>query len=192
MTDVVVATVAETARLRLRTWGEGDADAFYAVMNHEPVMRYLGGVQSRDHWQMVVDRVVAYQVEFGYTFWIVERREDCELLGWCGLKRINYPGAPNPGDMELGWRFRESAWGQGIAKEAAIASLDLAFGRFAAPFVIAVTFAVNEASWGLMERLGMRYMPELDFVDPRYADLGPTKQWRLDAADWPAARAALT
>ena len=67
---------------------------------------------------------------------LVERREDCELLGWCWLKRINYPGAPNPGDMEIGWRFRESAWGQGIAKEAAIASLDLAFGRFAAPFAL--------------------------------------------------------
>src|SRR5687768_18119719 len=73
--SVVVATVAETARLRLRTWGPGDADAFYAVMNHEPVMRYLGGVQSRDHWQMVVDRVTAYQAEFGYTFWIVEWRD---------------------------------------------------------------------------------------------------------------------
>jgi RimJ/RimL family protein N-acetyltransferase len=189
MADTVVATVAETARLRLRTWGEGDADAFYAVMNNEPVMRYLGGLHSRDHWQMVVERVVGYQIEFGYTFWIVERREDGELLGWCGLKRINYPGAPNPGDMEIGWRFRESAWGQGIAKEAAIASLDLAFGRYAAPFVVAVTFAVNEASWGLMERLGMHYVPELDFVDPRYADFGPTKQWRLDAADW--SRAAL-
>ena len=31
---------------------------------------------------------------------------------------------------EIGWRLRESAWGQGIAKEAAIAALDLAFGRF--------------------------------------------------------------
>ena len=184
MADLVVATVAETARLRLRTWGPGDGDAFYAVMNHEPVMRYLGGVQSRDQWQQVVDRVTAYQAEFGYTFWIVEDRDTRELLGWCGLKRINYPGAPNPGDMEIGWRFRESAWGRGIAKEAAIGCLDLAFGRFSAPFVVAVTFEVNRASWGLMERLGMNYVPELDFLDPRYADMGVVKQWRLDAADW--------
>ena len=177
-------TIVETERLRIRTWDAADTDAFYAVMNTPAVMRYLGGLQTPAQWAAVVERVTSYQRDLGYTFWIVERRDTGELLGWCGLKHINYPGAPNPGDMEIGWRFRETAWGQGIAKEAASATLDLAFGRFAAPFVIAVTFAANSASWGLMERLGMRYLPELDFIDPRYADLGPTKQWRLDAADW--------
>lgn len=181
----MVEIVATTDRLILRTWGEGDEARFYAVMNTPAVMRYLGGVQSPSTWAAVVDRLTGYQRDLGYTFWIVERREDRELLGWCGLKHINYPGAPNPGDMEIGWRLRESAWGQGIATEAATATLDLAFARFAAPFVIAVTFAANTASSGLMERLGMRYLPELDFDDPRYPDLGPTKQWRLDAADWP-------
>jgi RimJ/RimL family protein N-acetyltransferase len=179
-------TIAETARLRLREWDERDADPFYAAMNHEPVMRYLGGLQTREQWQDVVDRVTAYQRDLGYTFWIVERREDGELLGWCGLKHINYPGAPNPGDMEIGWRFRQSAWGQGIAKEAAAASLDLAFGAFAAPFVVAITFDVNRPSWGLMERLGMRYVPELDFIDPRYVDLGTVKQWRITPDQWRA------
>lgn len=177
-------TIATTARLRLRTWEEGDAGAFYAVMNHEPVMRYLGGLQTRVEWQAVVERIVGYQHELGYTFWIVEALGTSELLGWCGLKHINYPGAPNAGDMEIGWRFRESAWGQGIAREAAAASLDLAFERFEAPFVTALTFEVNRPSWRLMERLGMHYAPELDFIDPRYADLGVAKQWRIDAADW--------
>jgi RimJ/RimL family protein N-acetyltransferase len=192
MAELVVATVAETARLRLRTWGEEDADAFYAVMNHEPVMRYLGGVQTRDHWQQVFDRVVAYQAEFGYTFWIVERKADGEMLGFCGLKRVNAPGASCPGEHEIGWRLRESAWGQGIAKEAAIASLDLAFGRFAAPYVVALTVPGNRGSWGLMERLGMIRRPDLDYVDPRFGpELNPTIVYRMDAADWPTARAAV-
>ncbi len=183
-------TVVETARLCLREWDGADRDPFYAVMNTPAVMRYLGGLQTPEQWAGVFDRVVGYQRDLGHTFWLVERRDSGEILGWCGLKRINYPGAPNLGDMEVGWRYREEAWGQGIAKEAAVASLDLAFGRFAAPFVVAVTFDVNAASWGLMERLGMTYDPTLDFNDPRFADLGLTKQWRIDAADWPAARAA--
>ncbi len=182
--------IAETARLRLREWGEGDCDAFYAIMNTPAVMRYLGGVQTAEQWRETYQRLAGYQRDHGYTFWIVERRDDGEMLGFCGLKHINYPGAPNPGDYEAGWRFRESAWGKGIAKEAAIATLDLAFGAFAAPFVVAVTFDANRGSWGLMERLGMRYRPELDFIDPRFPGMGPTKQWRIDAADWPAARAA--
>ena len=177
-------TIAETERLRLRTWDPDDSEAFYRAMNTPEVMRYLGGLQSPAEWAAVVHRLASYQRECGYTFWIVERREDRELLGWCGLKRINYPGAPNSGDMEIGWRFRPSVWGQGIAREAASATLDLAFGRFDSAFVIAVTFSANKPSWRLMERLGMVYMPELDFDDPRYPDLGMTKQWRLDATEW--------
>lgn len=182
--------VATTERLRLREWGDGDEARFYAVMNNPAVMRWLGGVQTPEQWHAVVGRLLGYQRDLGFTFWIVERIEDDVLLGWCGLKRMNYPGAPNAGEMEVGWRYREDAWGQGIAKEAAIASLDLAFGRFASPSVVAVTFRENEGSWGLMERLGMTYEPSLDFVDPRFADYGPTRQWRILAEDWPAARAA--
>lgn len=181
--------VAETARLRLREWGEEDCEAFHAVMNTKPVMRYLGGVQSAEQWRETYQRLAGYQRDHGYTFWIVERREDRELLGFCGLKRVNNDGAPNPGEVEIGWRLRESAWGQGIAKEAATAALDLAFGRFSAPSAVALTFDTNRASGGLMERLGMRYRPELDFVDPRFPS-EIVKQWRLDAVDWPAARAA--
>ncbi len=31
--------------------------------------------------------------------------------------------------MEIGWRLREDAWGQGYASEAAAATLDHAFAR---------------------------------------------------------------
>ena len=82
------------------------------------------------------------------------------------------------------------AWGKGIAKEAAIASLDLAFARFEAPYVIAMTVPDNVASQGLMHRLGMARRADLDFEDTRFGpDLNPALIWRIDAADWQAARA---
>lgn len=184
-------TIAETPRLRLREWDEADVAPFYAVMNDAEVLRHLGGLQTSEQWGAAANRVLGYQRELGFTFWIVEERDGNRLLGWCGLKRINYPGAPNAGDMEIGWRYRRDAWGTGIAKEAAVTALDLAFDRFAAPFVVAVTTAENIGSWGLMQRLGMRYSPGLDFVDTRFEPpIGVSKQWRIDAADWPAARAA--
>ena len=72
--------------------------------------------------------------------------------------------------MEVGWRLREDAWGQGYAREAATAALDLAFDRFGAQEVIALTVAGNGASWGLMERLGMARREDLDFDN---ADFDP-------------------
>ena len=185
--------VARTDRLILRTWGDGDSDRFYAAMNTPAVMRHLGGVQDRTTWDAAKERLDSYQRDYGHTFWIVERRADGELLGFCGLKRVNAENAgPISGDFEVGWRLRESAWGQGIAKEAAIASLDLAFGKLGAPSVVALTVSGNSDSWGLMRRLGMTRREDLDFHDPRFGpELNPTIVYRIEAAEWPAARAAL-
>lgn len=183
--------IAETNRLLLREWGEGDADRFYEVMNTPAVMRHLGGVQERATWDAAVGRIFGFQRDFGHTFWLVERKSDGELLGFCGLKRVNAEGTDLKGQFEIGWRLRESAWGQGYAKEAAIASLDLAFEQFAAPHVVALTVGQNVESQGLMKRLGMTRREDLDFVDPRLGpELNPTIVYRIEAAEWPAARAA--
>jgi Acetyltransferases, including N-acetylases of ribosomal proteins len=182
--------VAETERLTLREWREGDADRFYAIMNTPAVMKHLGGVQDRAKWEAAAGRIMGFQRDFGHTFWLVERKSDRELLGFCGLKRVNAEGTDLKGQFEIGWRFRESAWGQGYAKEAAIASLDLAFDRFEAPHVVALTVPLNSESQGLMKRLGMTRREDLDFDDPRFGpEMNPTVVYRIDEENWPAARA---
>jgi RimJ/RimL family protein N-acetyltransferase len=186
--------VATTDRLRLRNWRDGDREAFYSIMNTPAVMRYLGGLQTPEQWAEAHARMVGFQRDHGHTFWIIEDRDSGEIQGFCGLKRVNAPGAGSlTGEHEIGWRLRESAWGQGIAKEAAIASLDLAFSTFAAPHVIAMTVPQNVASQGLMQRLGMTRRADLDFEDERFGpELNPALIWRIDSGDWPPARAAAT
>ncbi len=180
----------ETARLRLRDWGEADEAAFYAIMNTPAVMRHLGGVQTPEQWNAAFERLRGYSETDGHSFWIVEDKASGDIQGFCGLKRLNSPGAGDlTGQFEIGWRLRESAWGQGIAKEAAVASLDLAFDKFAAPHVVALTVEANRSSQGLMGRLGMQRRPDLDFIDQRFGpELNPNWVWRIDAGDWPAAR----
>ena len=185
-------TVAITGRLILRTWDPGDFDEFVQATNTPAVMRWLGGVWSREEHQAGFERIQSYQRDFGHTFWLVEHRRTGELLGFCGLKRVNSPGAEAVAGMpEVGWRLRESAWGQGIAKEAAIASLDLAFGPFEYEEVVAITVEGNAASQGLMRRLRMKRRRDLDYIDPRHIEeLGPAIVWSIGAADWPDARAS--
>jgi len=186
--------VAETARLRLREWDEEDEARFYEVMNTPAVMRFLGGQQTPEEWSAGFHRLRTYQHDLGFTFWIVERVSDNAILGFCGLKRANAPGGDAiAGDIEIGWRLREEAWGQGYAKEAALAALDLAFARFAAPHVVAITAAHNAPSQGLMLRLGMTRRPDLDFVDQRFpadSEVNPQVVYSIDAAAWPTARDA--
>jgi len=185
MAEVVV----ETERLRLRTWDHGDRAEFVRHLNTPAVLRWLGGVQDEAEYTAAFERIDSYQRDFGHTLWIVERKSDDELLGFCGLKRVNSPGAPFPGDFEIGWRLREDAWGQGYAGEAAIASLNLAFGRYAAPHVVALTVENNRSSRKLMERLGMRRRDDLDFFDPSYSpELNPSIVYRITASEWASRR----
>ncbi len=186
---------AETERLRLRHWEDSDEQRFYEIMNTPAVMRHLGGMQTPDEWRAGFERIRGFTRDFGHTFWIVEDKASGDIQGFCGLKRVNAPGAGDlTGTPEIGWRLCESAWGKGIAKEAAIASLDLGFGRFAYDRIIAMTIPPNVDSRGLMARLGMKRCEELDFTDERFGpEVNPQIVYRMDAADWPHARAqALT
>ena len=164
-----------TERLTLREWDEEDVGPFVRHTNTLNVMRWLGGVLPPEELAQVVrDRLMRWQEERGFTFWAVERTVDGELLGFCGLKIADAAGSPIEGVHEAGWRLREDAWGQGYAREAAIASLDFAFDRLGADRVVAITFAGNEPSWRLMERLGMTRRPECGYDDERFPALNPT------------------
>ncbi|KMS52848.1 GCN5 family acetyltransferase [Novosphingobium barchaimii LL02] len=180
----------ETSRLVLRDWRAGDIDRFAQVTNTPSVMRWLGGVMDADKVALFEERVIGFQERLGHTFWIMERKADGgdlsgEMLGFCGLKVIDAPGAAFAGEMEIGWRMRDDAWGQGYAKEAAAASLDAGFDRFGAAEIFAITNIENTASWGLMTRLGMVRREDLDFVDTRFAPpTGKTIVHSISAGEW--------
>jgi RimJ/RimL family protein N-acetyltransferase len=163
--------VIETERLLLRSWREEDFDPFVEQTNTPAVMRWLGGVQPpEDLRARLRDVFTAWEEVRGFTFWVVERKEDGALLGFCGLKLASDPGTKIEGMHEIGWRLREDAWGQGYAREAATASLDFAFDTVGAEQVVALTVEGNKPSWGLMERLGMTRRADLDYVGADWAE----------------------
>lgn len=174
-----------TERLILRSWQAGDADAFEAACNTPAVTRYLGGLQTREEIDAAIGRIRACEADNGFCFWVVERQADQEFLGFCGLKLLGADGAPPVmrGAPEIGWRLRENAWGQGYAREAALASLDLAFGRFGLDRVYAITLTGNSASRGLMYRIGMTARPDLDFDMPGY---GRHVSYTIGREEWTA------
>lgn len=168
MADSVTDFRHETERLILRDWRAQDWPEFWRGTNTPSVMQWLGGVLDEARMESSRKRIESYSEQHGHTFWALERKEDNAILGFCGLKRCTSRGGPL-GSMEIGWRLREDAWGRGYAKEAARASLALAFQRFGADAVIALTVDDNAASWGLMLRLGMRRREDLDFTEQHWS-----------------------
>lgn len=177
--------IAETDRLILRTIEDGDAVLQYRLLNTPAVMARLGGVKELHEIEAKHAKARATYAQEGFGFLMMIEKATGELVGHCGLKRVDNPLAKNQGDHEIGWLVREDRWRRGLAGEAMRAVLGWAFGRVGAPHVVALTSEANVPSWKLMEKLGMRRRRDLDFADPAYPpEDNPTILYSLDAADW--------
>ena len=174
-----------TERLILRAYEPRDRAAIWAQLRDAETMQYLLPVADDAAFDAMIERMAGYQSDHGFTFWTVERRDTGEAIGMCGLKP-GAPATPIEGDVEIGWRFARGSWGQGFAREAALATLDWAWANTDALRVAAITVAANTASWGLMERLGMTRDLDGDFDHPLVADDSPLKRHILYRITRPA------
>ena len=164
----------ETPRLILRPWREADRAPFAAMGADPEVMAHFPALLSRDESDAMVDRIGLMMADQGFGFWAVERRDSGDFIGFCGLNRVNF-ACPVTDEVEIGWRLTRTAWGQGFAREAALACLDWGFGH-GLTRIVSFTVPANVRSWGLMERLGMCRRADLDFDHPRVADGSPLKR----------------
>lgn len=160
----MVDFVLETERLVLRSWRAADVDQFLEVNSDPEVMATLGPVMDRDQVAATIGRMQGIEAEHGHCFWAMVRREDDRVIGWCGVIRGSV--APVLGQAEIGWRMARDVWGRGYATEAAAATLDWLFANRDDAAAWAITTVENKGSRAVMERLGMDYLPELDFDHP--------------------------
>jgi len=187
MADLGAAIVAETARLVLRREIAGDLAVWLEHMNTPQVMEHLGGPRRAEQVAESFARMAANDRDGALPFLLVARKSDGALIGKCGLARIETVAAPAPlkGEAQIGWTLRADCWGQGYAREAAEAALEMAFGRLGLATVYGQTSGRNAPCLRLLERLGMRRTPELDYDDPDYQPRdNPTVVFRLDVAEW--------
>ena len=177
--------VAETDRLILRTIEEGDAAEQDRLLNTPTVMARLGGVKELHEIEAKHAKSMAMYAQEGFSFLFMVEKASGEIVGHCGMKRVDNPLAPNVGDHEVGWLVREDRWRRGYAEEAMRAVLAWAFERVGAPHVVALTSHANIGSWKLMEKLGMIRRADLDFSDPAFPpDDNPTIQYSLSRDQW--------
>ena len=151
-----------TPRLDLRPFEVGDLDAYLGYRGREDVARYLlGPPLDRASGASELQKAIAatsLEREGDHLDLAMVRRDVGELIGDVLLMYRSVEHAT----AELGFSVHPDHHGQGLAREAASEMLRVAFEDFGLHRVFGRCDARNDASAGLMRRLGMR--PEAHFV----------------------------
>jgi RimJ/RimL family protein N-acetyltransferase len=146
------APVLHTARLRLRPFNDGDANALLALHSNAYVLRYWDSPPwnepSRAEQFIAACRQIAE--EGTGTRLAVDHLSDEAFIGWCSLTRWN----PVYRSASMGYCFDEAAWNHGYATEAARALLRWSFDELDLNRVQAETDTRNLASARVLEKLG--------------------------------------
>jgi RimJ/RimL family protein N-acetyltransferase len=149
----------ETERLVLRQFAADDVDNLVELDSDPEVMRFInGGVPTpRDEIESdVLPRFLEYYDRFtGYGFWAAVEKSTGRFVGWFHFRPAEGSG---PGEVELGYRLRRSAWGKGYATECSRALIEKGFVELGVRRVWASTMVVNVASRRVMDKAGLKFV----------------------------------
>src|SRR5262245_1248421 len=139
-----------TDRLSLRDVTEADAELLLELDSDPEVMRYIGP-RPADDVSWYLDRIRTVQIPWQAHPWhgvrLVFDRASNEFLGWVFIRPATaYKFAAEIGwirrdEVEVGYRYRRSAWGRGIATEAATPLVRIALADPATTAVVGCALA---------------------------------------------------
>jgi RimJ/RimL family protein N-acetyltransferase len=144
----------ETPRLILRRLQFDDAPFLVTLLNEPSFIENIGdrGVRCvEDAHRYLREGPLAMYEKFGFGLWHTALRDGVPV-GMCGLlQRDNLPEA------DVGYAFLPQYWGQGLAYEAASATLRHAARKVALNRVLGVVSGGNAGSIRVLEKLGMSF-----------------------------------
>jgi RimJ/RimL family protein N-acetyltransferase len=137
-----------TRRLEFRRWRPDDLPLALELWGDPRVTGLIGGPFTREQVERRLHDEIATERTHGIQYWPLF--EAGEFVGCCGLR----PRAA--GIQELGFHLVATAWGRGLASEAARATIDHAYGALNVAALFAGHHPDNAASRRLLEKLGFR------------------------------------
>lgn len=144
--------LAETERLNIRTWQTEDIPTYAQIIADAEVMKYIGKgePQHYDIAETYIKNCIINIAEKGWARFAVERKENKELIGFCGFSEYN-------NELDFGWRYAKKHWGQGYGTEAAKVVLILGHQKFKFPRIVCISDINNIASLNIIQKIGMTY-----------------------------------
>lgn len=153
-TETSGVPVLETARLRLRPYHQGDAQAMFALYSDPRVMRYWSFPPWVEAGQasIYIQRALA-GMDSGEIFpWAVADRQSDVLIGALTLFSLH----AEQRRAEIGYSLSPEYQGRGLAAEALRCALAHAFDELGLVRMEADIDPRNTPSWRLLEKLGFQ------------------------------------
>ena len=183
----------QTQRLVLRRFTEDDSANLVELDGDPEVMRFINGGRPTPRTEIESEVLPAfldyYERYRGYGFWAAIEKSTGLFVGWFHFRPAE---RSPPGEVELGYRLRRSAWGKGYATEGSRALVDKGFAELGVERVVASTMVVNVASRRVMEKAGLRFVRSFRQPWPDYIE-GEEEgdvEYALLRSEWEQARAA--
>lgn len=166
--------ILETDRLLLRKYVEEDAEAFLELNSDPRVLRFVPDTALLDleqARQILVDHPMADYRKHGFGRGACILKNNGQQIGFAGLKYLE-----ELGEVDVAYRLLPDYWGQGLATEAALASVRYGFDQLGLKRIIGLAMPENLASIRVLEKAGLRYAEEVSFLGHRFS------KYTIDAA----------
>jgi [ribosomal protein S5]-alanine N-acetyltransferase len=158
--EAIPVSVLETERLVLSHASEADAAFMLELLNSPGFIENIAdrGVRTQDEARAYIrERVISQYEQHGFGMWLVTPKGETAPVGLAGLvKRDVLP------HVDIGYAFLERAWGRGYAQESAAAVLRHAREVLGLTTIVAITTPTNAASQRVLEKIGLRYVDEIE------------------------------
>jgi [ribosomal protein S5]-alanine N-acetyltransferase len=147
----------ETARMVCERHRADHAKELFILLRDQRVARTLTPTGEPPSEAEVLDGLrtkIEHWDRHGFGLWLLRDRTTGEMVGRGGLQHT-YVGGQS--EVEVGWAIVPERWGQGLATELALLSVEVAFDDLGLAEIVAFTQPPNIASRRVMEKAGFAY-----------------------------------
>lgn len=160
----------ETQRLIFRDWKEQDLYEFRRMNKDTRVMKYFTKTLTEEETDRFYNIIQDEFKNYGYGLYAVETRHNNDFIGFIGFHWASFNSHFTP-CIEIGWRLKYEAWGNGYATEGAEACLKYGFDTLGFDKVYSFTSKVNLQSQNVMKKIGMK--KTMEFKHPNIVEDSP-------------------
>jgi [ribosomal protein S5]-alanine N-acetyltransferase len=147
--------IAQTPRFVIRNFTAEEEATYLSLFEDEDVIEHLPQRSLKENIAIFHTALNDYAEGKALGRWGIFNNGDNDFIGVCLLRAYNY----EPGKVELGYVLNKKFWGKGIASEMARIMVAYGFMHTGANEIVAVTSLGNTGSQKVLEKAGLKRMP---------------------------------